>query len=41
VGPAIGPAALDALLADAVTLARVHGGAIWSREIRLWWARRT
>ncbi|MGB8931524.1 MAG: class I SAM-dependent methyltransferase, partial [Anaeromyxobacteraceae bacterium] len=37
VGPAIGPAALDALLADARALAREHGGAIWSREISLWW----
>ena len=38
VGPAIGPAALEALLADAKSLAREHGGAVWSREIGLWWA---
>lgn len=37
VGPAIGPVALEALLADACTLARAHGGASWSREIALWW----
>lgn len=37
VGPAIGPAALEALLADARALAREHGGARWSRELALWW----
>jgi SAM-dependent methyltransferase len=37
IGPAIGPAALDALLADAKAIARDHGGAVWSREIGLWW----
>jgi SAM-dependent methyltransferase len=35
VGPAIGPAALAALLADARALARAHGGALWRREILL------
>ncbi|BDG04836.1 class I SAM-dependent methyltransferase [Anaeromyxobacter oryzae] len=39
VGPALGPAALDALLADARALAAKHGGAVWAREITLWWAR--
>jgi SAM-dependent methyltransferase len=38
VGPAIGPLALEALLADARGLAHAHGGAVWSREIGLWWA---
>jgi SAM-dependent methyltransferase len=37
VGPAIGPGALEALLADAKAIARNHGGAVWSREIGLWW----
>jgi SAM-dependent methyltransferase len=37
VGPALGPAALDALLADARALARAHGGASWRRELSLWW----
>jgi SAM-dependent methyltransferase len=37
VGPAIGPLALEALLADARGLAHAHGGAVWSREIALWW----
>jgi SAM-dependent methyltransferase len=40
VGPALGPTALDALLADARALAEVHGGAVWRREIELAWARR-
>lgn len=40
VGPALGPAALAALLADARALARAHGGAVWRREILLHWARR-
>jgi SAM-dependent methyltransferase len=39
VGPALGPSALEALLDDAVALARQHGGARWRREIRLSWAR--
>ncbi|WP_041450711.1 class I SAM-dependent methyltransferase [Anaeromyxobacter dehalogenans] len=39
VGPALGPAALEALLADARVLARGHGGAAWRREIALAWAR--
>jgi SAM-dependent methyltransferase len=39
VGPALGPAALEALLDDAVAIAREHGGARWRREIRLSWAR--
>jgi SAM-dependent methyltransferase len=40
VGPALGPSALEALLADARVLASAHGGARWSRELRLEWARR-
>jgi SAM-dependent methyltransferase len=40
VGPAIGPAALEALLADARELAEENGGAVWRREIALAWARR-
>lgn len=39
VGPALGPAALEALLADARALAAEHGGAVWRREIALAWAR--
>jgi SAM-dependent methyltransferase len=34
-GPALGPAALESLLADARALARAHGGAVWRREILL------
>jgi SAM-dependent methyltransferase len=34
-GPALGPAALEALLADARALARAHGGAVWRRDILL------
>ncbi len=41
VGPALGPAKLDALLAEGRALAAAHGGAVWRREIRLEWARRT
>jgi len=40
VGPALGPAKLAALLAEARRLATVHAGAAWSREVRLHWARR-
>jgi SAM-dependent methyltransferase len=40
VGPALGPAALERLLADARALAEAHGGAVWRRELRLEWARR-
>jgi SAM-dependent methyltransferase len=40
VGPALGPARLGALLADARALAAAHGGARWARELRLSWARR-
>jgi SAM-dependent methyltransferase len=40
VGPALGPAALGALLADARALAAAHGGAVWRREISLAWSRR-
>lgn len=40
VGPALGPDALATLLSDANALAERHGGAIWTREIGLWWARR-
>jgi SAM-dependent methyltransferase len=39
VGPALGPGALEALLADARALAEAHGGAVWRREIVLAWAR--
>lgn len=39
VGPALGPEALDALVADAKALARHHGGAGWRREILIHWAR--
>jgi SAM-dependent methyltransferase len=34
-GPALGPDALGALLADARRLARDHGGAVWRRELLL------
>lgn len=40
VGPALGPAALAALLADARALAAAHGGAVWRREVALAWAGR-
>jgi SAM-dependent methyltransferase len=40
VGPALGPAGLAALLADARALAEEHGGAVWRREIALHWSRR-
>ncbi len=40
VGPALGPPALEALLADARALAAEHGGAVWRRELILAWARR-
>jgi SAM-dependent methyltransferase len=40
VGPALGPARLARLLADARALARRHGGAVWRREVVLQWARR-
>jgi hypothetical protein len=40
VGPALGPAALEALLADARALAAAHGGAVWRRTLALAWARR-
>jgi SAM-dependent methyltransferase len=33
VGPALGPAALAALLEDAQALATAHGGAVWRREL--------
>lgn len=39
-GPALGPARLAALLADARALAAAHGGAPWRREIALAWSRR-
>lgn len=39
VGPALGPAALEALLADARALAEEHGGAVLAREIEVVWAR--
>ncbi len=40
VGPALGPAPLAALLAEARRLADAQGGARWERELRLWHARR-
>jgi SAM-dependent methyltransferase len=40
VGPALGPAGLAALLADARVLADAHGGAVWRRDLVLEWARR-
>ncbi len=39
VGPALGPAAFEAVLADARALAAAHGGAVWRRELELAWAR--
>jgi SAM-dependent methyltransferase len=39
VGPALGPAALARLLADARELAAAHGGARWTREVELTWGR--
>ncbi len=40
VGPALGPAALAALLADARALAEAHGGAVWARELAVAWTGR-
>lgn len=40
VGPALGPSALEELLAEARALARIHGGARWTRTVRLTWRRR-
>jgi SAM-dependent methyltransferase len=40
VGPALGPAALDALLTEVRALAEAHGGAVWKRDLELAWARR-
>jgi SAM-dependent methyltransferase len=40
VGPALGPAAVDALCRDARALAAEHGGAVWARELTVSWARR-
>ena len=34
-GPALGPAALARLLADARAVARQHGGAVWRRDLAL------
>jgi SAM-dependent methyltransferase len=39
VGPALGPAERDGLLAEAHALAAAHGGATWRRELRLAWGR--
>jgi SAM-dependent methyltransferase len=39
VGPALGPRQLAALLEDAGALSGAHGGAVWSRELELAWAR--
>jgi SAM-dependent methyltransferase len=38
-GPALRPEARQTLLARALDLAVEHGGAVWAREITLWWAR--
>jgi len=40
VGPALGPAPLAELLAEARRLAEVHGGALWARSLTLTWGRR-
>jgi SAM-dependent methyltransferase len=40
VGPALGPSGLAALLGRARDLAAAHGGATWSRQVLLHWARR-
>ncbi len=40
VGPALGPARLARVLAEARALAEAHGGAVWSRALRLDWSRR-
>ncbi len=40
VGPALGPAGLEALLGGARELAAAHGGASWARRILLHWGRR-
>jgi SAM-dependent methyltransferase len=39
VGPALGPGRLDGLLEEARGLAAAHGGAAWSRQLLLHWAR--
>jgi SAM-dependent methyltransferase len=39
IGPALGPAALAALLAEARALAATQGGAVWRRDITLTWDR--
>ncbi len=39
-GPALGAARMEVLLADARTLAEQHGGARWERVLRLSWARK-
>jgi hypothetical protein len=39
-GPALGPAGLAALLAEARALAVRHGGAVWRRELALFHAHR-
>lgn len=39
VGPALGPARLAEVLADARALAAEHGGAVWRREIVVRWGR--
>jgi SAM-dependent methyltransferase len=39
VGPALGPERLERLLASARELARAHGGATFTRELRLTWGR--
>jgi hypothetical protein len=39
-GPALGPAALDALQGDVRALSARHGGGVWRRHIGLFWASR-
>jgi hypothetical protein len=41
VGPALGPAGVEGLLAEARALAAAHGGAVWRREIALHAGRRS
>jgi len=41
VGPALGPAKLGEVIADARALAAEHGGAVWRRELVVRWARRS
>ncbi|HME91579.1 MAG TPA: class I SAM-dependent methyltransferase, partial [Myxococcaceae bacterium] len=38
VGPALGPAQVERVLAGAAALAELHGGPVWRRELTLTWA---